>query len=65
MVTVYTNINKASGTSYTPVSGGNTLFNDPMIPFDDPLTAFDGNRGGVTKITKASGTSYTNIPKGS
>lgn len=63
MVTTYTKINKASGTSYSKISGGYVLFDDPMVAFDDPKTNFDGNRITYTKLAKASGTTYTKIPK--
>lgn len=62
-MTTYTNITKASGTTYTTLSGGKTLFDDSATLFDSTSMLFDGNDVQYTNITKASGTSYTNIPK--
>lgn len=63
MPTTYTKIPKASGTSYTKVSGGNILFDDIAVTFSSASTNFDGNRVTYTKVAKASGTSYTKISK--
>lgn len=63
MTTTYTKIPKATGTSYTKISGGYIAFDDPSVAFDDSNTNFDGNRITYTKITKASGTAYTKIAK--
>lgn len=60
MSTIYTKVNKASGTSYTKVSPPGTA----RYGYGIYGTAkYGDNAGSYTKITKASGTPYTKIPK--
>lgn len=65
MPTVYTNITKPSGTTYTPVNlGGKYMWDDPNIFWDDPNVFWDGlNVSQYTNVTKPSGTVYTNLAK--
>lgn len=63
MTTNYTKITKASGTSYTPISLGATLYDDSIVIYDSSVTPYDGQFNTYTTVAKASGTSYTKIPK--
>lgn len=65
IMTVYTNITKPSGTSYTnqnPI--GKEQYDDPSLMYDDTSAFYDGiNPSQYTSVTKPSGTVYTNLTK--
>jgi hypothetical protein len=63
-MTVYTNINKPSGTSYTNVNSVGKEAYDEVIAYDDSGVYYDGTNANLyTNVSKPVGTSYTNIAK--
>lgn len=64
-MTVYTNITKPSGTSYTNSNSiGKEQYDQSTIQYDDSGVFYDGvNQGLYTNVTKPSGTVYTNVAK--
>lgn len=64
-MTVYTNIPKPSGTTYTNTNPiGKQQYDEPSLSYDDSTTFYDGTNNSLyTNINKPSGTSYTNIAK--
>lgn len=64
-MTVYTNITKPSGTSYSNTNTvGKEQYDQSTLIYDDAGVFYDGiNQNQYTNFTKPSGTSYTNINK--
>lgn len=64
-MTVYTNISKPSGTSYTNTNSiGREQYDQASLTYDDASIFYDGNNPSLyTNVTKPTGTSYTNIAK--
>jgi hypothetical protein len=64
-MTIYTNITKPSGTSYTNTNTiGKQQYDQNDLQYDDSNTFYDGvNQSQYTTITKPTGTIYTNIAK--
>lgn len=64
-MTVYTNITKPTGTSYTNQNiSSKQQYDQSDIFYDDASVFYDGdNPFQYTNITKPSGTTYTNISK--
>lgn len=64
-MTIYTNINKPSGTSYTPFNTvGKEQYDQSTLEYDDVNVFYDGtNESLYTSVAKPVGTSYTNIAK--
>ena len=64
-MTTYTNINKPSGTSYTPINTiGKEQYDQASIEYDDADIFYDGlNESLYTNVNKPSATTYTNIAK--
>ena len=65
MPTTYTDINKPSGTSYTPSNAqGKEQYDQSSIEYDDASVFYDGiNESLYTEINKPSATTYTDIAK--
>lgn len=55
MVTNWTKISKATGTTYTKVSGGYHLYDDTIDTYDDSQVTYDGlnHMSAWTKISNA------------
>lgn len=64
-MTIYVNIDKPSGTSYTNINTvGKQQYDQADIIYDDPNVFYDGmNVDLYTKISKPSSTSYINLAK--
>jgi len=52
MTTVWTKINKASGTGWSKISSGVILYDDAVTTYDDPTVSYDGTLNDWTKISK-------------
>ena len=65
MPTVYTNIAKPTGATYTGISAsGRQTYDEPLLSYDDSAVYYDSvDENAYSNISKPVGTPYTNINK--